>query len=462
MIKRLSLALLMVIAWPTFAVEWEYSPLAELSITHTDNLNRANDDNKESTLITTVTPGLVVERNSRLIKSRTDYRLNASFYSDFPNEERIYHQLVSTNQVKVEGTGLTLGLNLNYQQRIINASLFDVFVITADKDQVENTATGEFVANYVSDFGNGRGLTSNYQFRQQKYFESENLSNRSQRLSMAFRDANPLRRVYWSVSGQANHSDYFEGNEQDYLQTSAYASLGFRFSRGFSVYTDLGVESYTFDDQDAVEEEYAYGGIRFEPYRRVLVDVAAGRRGFGDSYRADIRYNTKRSLLTFSYNEDYSDYAQSLAYIDFDASLDQGQLVVGLLEIRDVYVVKKSEFAYHYTLPKTTLKINASSETREYENLPFVDEVVGGETSLSWKPRPKHRAEFKYSQYLNIRDLGAGEIDNQLIVYSLAWVYSPKRKIETSLTYRQSRNESEIDADEYVQNNIELRATARF
>jgi uncharacterized protein (PEP-CTERM system associated) len=89
---QLILALYLVCANSANAGDWDITPRISVAEIFSDNIN-LDDDDKESDLVTEITPGISIHGEGGLLKADIDYQMQNAIYASNSDANGTFHQL---------------------------------------------------------------------------------------------------------------------------------------------------------------------------------------------------------------------------------------------------------------------------------------------------------------------------------------------------------------------------------
>jgi len=222
------------------------------------------------------------------------------------------------------------------------------------------------------------------------------------------------------------------------------------------------------------EGSFWSAGVRWVPTRRTSVELRAGRRFFGRTALASVRYRLRRVVLTASYLEDLATFQRVVLERQVFVLTDPfGNPIVDpatgnpiLIEIAypalaaEVYLRRRGRVSWSWRRGRSTYGLSAYDERREYQTTLEDERLRGG--SLSWSWRIARRTTWNLTGMLQRRDRrgGAGRDDYGLVDLTVWRTLRPD--LRGSLSFRRVVRDGSAGVRTYEQNVVTLGVTASF
>jgi uncharacterized protein (PEP-CTERM system associated) len=294
-----------------FSASWDNSSSLSVGGIYTDNV-RLSEDDKESRIITTMTPQFSIKGQGARASVNA---VGALELNDLGGEaDSVNPRLFANSNVELIDGHFFLDADADAHQTSINS-----FRVSGPQaaNQTGNTTT---VYNYglspyfVSRVGELGDLTVRYGYDEQRYSGNSNNdiedSNRHVG-NIRLQSLSGRSRFSWAIMGDYNQTDYL-GEETvtdlDTEQRSASLQLGYDLSRKWQLTGTYGKEwNDFFSINPTIDDTYWTAGVVWKPNPRTSVDASYGERFFGNTPALSISHKTRRTVLKLGYSRDLTD-----------------------------------------------------------------------------------------------------------------------------------------------------------
>ena len=274
----------------------------QISETFTDNVELAPEGLEEEEWVTQVTPTLSWLYDQTRIDATVNYELQGFFYSDVSDRNEIYHRLNSevTGAVIPEffyiqaDAGITQ-VNVDPTQRLARTNL-------TISDNRTDTITYAITPYIDKKFADGLRLFARYSEGRADYDNPtiEDVEIREGELQFGT-ITDPERRFLWGVEYESARLDYDRSSEAELQRAGLRVGLALSPSMRLSVIG--GQESDYVDLTDgALEDSFWEAALSWRGERAEL-DLAAGERSFGTTFRATYAQTVSNLRVQLSYDE---------------------------------------------------------------------------------------------------------------------------------------------------------------
>lgn len=486
---KYSACMLVCVALPLSAAEWETSASVTPAITYTDNVC-LSADNEQSEWIGLVTPAGTVEADGNRANLSVDGAVELNTLSDSKLEDR-------------GCTGGSFGNREQFAPRLNG---------NADAIIVENwfyiDATAYINQNQVTPFASGGGDSLNrtgntnttysysvspYLARRFKdaaemnirytwddqYNTTDAVRDSSQESWQALINSVPgISSFSWGVQGDYSNVSYSNSpvetdNNQDSELKSAQLNLGYQLDRRWQVNGFYGREWNDFvSNRDDIDGDYWDIGLRWTPNARTTVEAGVGDRFYGNNPRFSVTHSHKRSAFS-------ADYAKNLTYDrnirtlsdsppgnpDFPPppGVDPGLTTITNSPILD----ERYTLGYSYQGLRTGFGVSAfqSEQTKEggSSQTGFTESTYRGVT-VSANRSLSQQTSLNASVNWNEQEpkTSAGEVGSNVFDNSETWAgllgisRQLTQRSNLGLSYRYTDRQSDNDINSYTENRITL------
>lgn len=351
------------------AAPWEFGAIVDAGVVYTDNLTLAAEDQEEEELVYTITPTFRLNTDGDRLTADIRYRPEAYFYDDESEFDEVFHivdgnltgtlvrdalfvfagasnfqsivtpdRRIPTSNIPITGNRInarTLELRPYWEQSLGFADvLLELAQVDTDFGELDTTFDGVAQDNIER-----RGL-----------FELNNYSNQ--------------RGIAWGVNYEHRRLEYDVSTPWDYQR--AVLDLGYWVSSSTRLFASGGLET-DFDDfiDSGLEADLWEVGFQYRPNQRLNLELAAGERSYGDSYRAEFSYQLRRGETALTYTEQPSTLGELL--LDQNPIIDTDNLddFLNRPDGSDRFVRKRAEWITTVELSKSDISLRVFYEDRD-------------------------------------------------------------------------------------------------
>ncbi|MCB1876789.1 MAG: TIGR03016 family PEP-CTERM system-associated outer membrane protein [Chromatiales bacterium] len=471
------------------AAQVRITPSLTVEETYSDNIAATNDEDRRSAFVTSIIPGILVDKQSGRSSLSLAYR----------PELLIRHNTGSTD----------------FLQRLFGSArselVRDTFFLegTASARQVSRTSQASIALDNVNESDNretayAAKITPSYRGHLGEFFDSfASLSLGRTHVSggaasdatdtnllASIRSGRYFRVFGWNLS--VSDSRTIRGDSNDVVSTNINLGLNYRLTREFSLFSNMG---YSRGDAGDVFERndgfYGTVGVAWQPTPRFRTSVQAGinRYGYsfswaptnrtniafdylnrdvglnqGDRYSLALNHATRRSTWRLSYTEEVTT-SQALLLVpilSIDDPLSDDQFSGFTLGFTDrVFLNKTLEANFAYALIRGRLELRMSNEIREFEGEDSSDELMRLSARYSHTLSRASRASVEVD-YRSV-DSGLTSSDQQeIITYRLGLRHALSSYVDTSLELSRSEGNRGRGIDDFSENRAVAKVSVRF
>ena len=448
------------------ARNWSINPGVTLSGTYSDNVAPDSGEFDTSDFVTQINPQLRAALNGRRIQADLDYRMQNILYAK-NKRSSTYQQYLARAGAEVLPEHFFIDASSSLTQRIVNTNGVRVrnnYTITGNRtDQL----TASIRPAWHQPLGGSAEALLDYEHGLVRFDDGKVAGTTSDsRLDSASLTINSLsgeRRLSWKINAQGQRIDYDDNAFDDVKLRHAGLLLGDQIIPAFTPLALLGYEDNDFGDRlsstDPKGPFWALG-FRWQPNARSELEVLAGRRFFGNTYRLNWRQRGRYLTSGLAYSEEIQGETTSalegVSLIDNPGAYSNFALGV----TGDVFLSKTTRASVEFTKSKTSIVITPFYRKREFEDS-GQDESVGGiDGTWAWAFAP--RSTFTLSLYWDKTDARSGD-DNQTFAYSALELQRRLGKQSTaSIEYSYTDADSDDKEVAYTENAITAQLTHWF
>jgi len=286
------------------AGEWTIRPTISVTETATDNV-ALTGENKQSDLISDISPGLHIEGSGGRSKLRFDYQMHNLIYAQDSSRNTIQNSLNALGTLEAIDNWLFIEASGNISQQSLSAfrsaSASSSVNVNADTNTTE-TSTYRVSPYIVGSFGS----FADYQLRYNQATTSRksSLSNDESvsELVGTLKGNTSLASLGWSLNASAHTVSYDRG--RDNKDNRVGGQLTYQIDPEFRAYLIGGVESNNYQSLDMTSSTTRGAGFDWSPTERTLLSVSREKRFFGPANKISFTHRTESSAWKYTDTED--------------------------------------------------------------------------------------------------------------------------------------------------------------
>jgi hypothetical protein len=401
---------------------------------------------KESGQITTVSPGVRYEIIGAKSSFLADYSLNAIYYNDLSEQDKIDHSLLlrsdivhSPNHWDTQITGTIKQTNVSPDGvQIVNPQFQ-----SSNNQELRTFGVG---TNFRGKLTRSIDYQSSFDVDYADFENSDNTDSSGINLGL---NSNTQNKISWISSLSSRRSN--ASNVSSQIDT-ARGEINYRFSRQYSTFLTLD-KSET--DNDFLNDTNSTIGVHWTPSRHSSLRLGVGKRGDDTTYTLDSSTQSSRITYTLNYDESITtSRALTINEIDSQTNLtatSQGLSITPVLlkkgRIGMVITGRRSEVGLSYFHQTTTQ--SADNIGREISQGLSINATRTLSNSSS--------IQLTASQQKN-KTSQENTVDN----FSVGYNRQLGRKVSWSTELRETSQSSNIVANESTQSQLNFRLNATF
>jgi hypothetical protein len=277
-----------------------FDPILTLGATYSDNIF-LDSEMGTSEIVYHLLPTFALDHESRRLAATVDYRYEGYKYSDL-DEYQSYHRYnaVLTTTLVQDNLFLEFGGNRSQSLREPEGQVPGGNLPLAGNrvDRVEY-----WVSPYFDlEIGSKATLHSSYRNSWVEYDDDDGIEKESRTGIVTFDNYRGGRGFTWALRYEKRQAIYDGSRVWDYQR--AAAEIGTWIGTGLRIFGAGGKESaWDMPLDSSMEDAFWEAGLAKEVGERMRLEIAAGERGFGTSYRASWLLKFKRGTTELSYDE---------------------------------------------------------------------------------------------------------------------------------------------------------------
>lgn len=377
------------VALSAWGGQWQAEPSLFVGATYSDNLRLSQSSIEDGDFVTQVRPQILLQRAGPRWTADLNYRLQGLFYSESGNNN-VNHFLNATSTAALVPDRLFLNVIGNITQQIIDPADDISFSTINNSGNRTEAMTLRVNPYWVTDLGQFTKLRINYQYGANEY-EASQVPDSDENLFGLLISSQPAGAKYiWSLSYQNSGVDYDTGQEIDLERGSA--EFGYQISPRAYFVLSVGADDNSFSQLAGlpkIDGSFWMAGVRGELGQLTNYEVRVGEQFFGTSYFVDFNRRTRKFETSVSYTEEATSVsAQQLAYQNLLSYLSEVSGFDLPQTNPDLYVRKRLNVTATYSLAKSSWRLTAYNENRDYLTSPMTgrdDGVTGFGAEWTWQ-----------------------------------------------------------------------------
>jgi hypothetical protein len=484
------------------AGDWDITPRISVAEVYSDNIN-LDDNDKEYDLVTEITPGLSVHGEGARLRVDLDYQMQNTFFLRESDGDGTFHQLNADGTAELARNFFFVDASSAMGQAVINAD------DTASTGNLNNAGNRTDFYTYslspyiLPHFGNVANGNLRYTYSSVNY--DEGASDTEQ-----YRvDAGLASGRFWgplSWSGEYHHDELRQDTAQDDKFEGASGNARYLINNNFSLVAQGGYEDNDFESSEDIENgSYWAVGVNWQPSRFYSIEALTGNNlttvtvglyptqrtalvinyrdrevgtNPGEVWSGNFQHTTRRTSWNAIYEEETTTESEQLledgfVFLSIDPVTGEvntdpqpGDLTViqptgPIVSLTDETIERKrASGSVGMRTGKSGLLFTVFNEKRRFLSSLTEEETKGFDASWNRRLAPRTNSVLTGSWQRITNDDSNTERDFWYIQTQLS--RQIQRRLNGSVLYRFSKEESDNDRDGYEENRIEARLTAYF
>lgn len=460
---------------PVAAAEWRLASGVDARTVYSDNATLSADE-QESDLFSSVAPRLSLTGTGRHLRLRLDYQPQYVFSLADSESSRLDQQVNLIGDADFFDRRLSFDGRVQYGQRQRSnrsAGGLDAFDRTDNRTNSLNVAFNARWQSRLSRFANFTALAG---VTQVSYDVADASDTTGLRFEAGLDSGNYFNRLRWDTRFRFREFTRSSGSADSYADGSA--GLRFRLNRRWSASLRAGLENNQYDTNrgDAASINWS-AGLNWTPSKRTSAQFTLGKRFFGTTYAATVSHQSRRTRLTFSYNEEISQrQLVELELLEFQSlddvlaaelgqtlilTLPDGTVLAGVPRLGDEnFVRRRFSLDAGLSLRRSALGLQLHYETREYERSGSSEDVLSA--SARWSYTVEQNLGLRTvatARWLSDSTSSGSERFASLLA---ALDYRLGSRTRLTLEAQHRRNDSDVSDSGYAENRVSLGVGVSF
>lgn len=432
------------------AQNWEFNASADIGIIYTDNLFLDESDEQSETVYS-ILPSVSLVATGERVFGEIEYSPEAYFYSDNDEFDDVADVLDANLTVALVPDALFIyGSAINFQSIESPDGNFPITNVVVTQNRVDSRVY-ELRPYWQQQFGEVQ-VSASYRAIKIDYDDDLLQEQDGRNLSFDLNNFAAQQGFAWGLSYRDQNVEYQNGVEFNYSQ--AAANLGYWVGRNLRLFVVGGLETPLGDvTSGSLEDDFYEAGFQWVPNSRLDLEIAAGKRTFGDSFRLRGSYRLKRGSTRLTYTQEPASRAELLFDRRPIQDLDNLDNFGDTLGLDDRFVQKRGEWSTTLEFARTTVDFRVFDERRS-------SRVAGDGTELGAEELrgAAFRTTWQVGRALSVsggleyarRELFPRDDDIFSISASANYTLSPRSSVRFELARRDENNENNT-ANDYVE-----------
>jgi len=493
-------AVIVIYQTPVVALDWTIRPSLNIEQIYSDNI-RLTDTNKQSALVTDVSPGVSINGSSPISNFDFNYRVQGLYNAQGDSGLDVNNQLqMNTDYQLIRDRFFVESSSSISQQNVSNRQIANDNISGGSNSSTVSTfslspywtphfkgfADGEFRVTYdtVSSKGGESSLSDTDSF-------SQNINLNS---------GNDFSLFSWSFS--FNNSERSNSDGEDVSFQDSQAEIRYAIGREFSVFARAGQSSNSFasnSDSHNNGISYTLGG-QWQPSQRFRLEAGMGNNRFvtvevtpfnrlhwittytnndiglntGDTWNTNLNYTSRRSVWNLSYSEDTVTTQQLLldqqVFETTDAfgnqiqnPLDNGVLRdTSLQSLTDeVFITKTAALSVSFRTGKSDISADVSKTLRFFELSGNDEDVTSLSASWNWQFTRRSSSNLRAGWQKTESD-GVNAFSDERFDFSATITRNILSRLNGSINYQYIDQSSNDNLNSYSENRITANLSLQF
>lgn len=285
------------------AAEWKIKPSINLRETYTDNLNLSSGNEKKSSFVTEVSPGVSITGSGAGLKVQADYVMQNLFYSNGGNSSETRHQLNAFANAELVKNLFFLDSTASISQQ--NISPFGAQSAgTINKSGNTSEVRAYSISPYFKhNFGNIATSEVRYTHDSVNAGTGGFSDSQGNRLSFNANSRPSFGTIGW---GLQYYKEKVSSSNIDGVDNTSYSgTLRYLVTPRLSLNATAGHEKFSYVSvKDKPEDNFWNVGFSWAPTSRTSVMASTGRRFFGNTYSLAANHRSRNTVWSIGYDED--------------------------------------------------------------------------------------------------------------------------------------------------------------
>jgi len=502
--RQLTLVPLLLCANFANAGDWDITPRISVAEIYSDNIN-LDDADKQSDLVTEISPGISAHGEGGRLKADIDYRMQNLIFLNESDASGTNHQLHANGTAELAKDFFFVDAASTMGQTLVAANR------TVSNNNVNNAGNQTDFFTYSlspyikSHFGGYTDGVFRYTYSHVKVDEgaSDSSTNGFDAGLASGRKFGPL-----SWSANYNYTEQQRDSASNTTYENADGQARYSISNHFSLVGSAGYSNNDFQSSENIENgSYWSAGVFLQPSRYYSLEAQQGNQTLatvslyptrrtsmvvtyrdrdvglnpGKVWSGSFSHYTRRTTWSASYQEDTTTTQQELlqgggvSFLGIDpitgepnpnpqpGDLDVGEPLGPVQSLtNEVIERKRASGTFGLKMGKTGLRLTVFDVRSRYLTTLREEETKGFSGSLDRRLAPRTNGILSCSYQRTTGNENGGDRKDDYAYIRTDVTRQISRKTTGSVAYQLSKQDSDINSNDYTENRIEARLTVLF
>lgn len=292
---------------PAVAGEWTFTPGVSVSEEYSDNANLANDEDPErnSDLITTISPGISIAGTGGRVNLNLDYSLNQVIFKNGTGNDQLRNNLAATGRIELWDRVFFLEGQASIARQVVDNAAADTDTAAGENsDNRTTTKNFNITPVFLHHFGTWMETESRTSYEVALVEANEVSNTRTLSSSFVANSGRRFQRLQWAVSLNQDKT-IRDGGSPSSKTLNGNVNLTYVWSRMLSLFSDVGYERIDDDTLTNKPRGIIWDvGFLLNPGPRTSLRFSVGDRFDTTTYSFEGSHQlSSRTSITASFNQ---------------------------------------------------------------------------------------------------------------------------------------------------------------
>ena len=390
----------------TLAAEWDFSPALTIDEVYTDNVNLAPSGFREDDLISVITPGISVGRESSNLKFKFDYSLQNTLYAGDGDRNQHNHALNTDTSAILLDDHFFLDFSLARSvQNVTNTGAIaaDNLNVSGDRGAILNYQIAPYWKQRIGKFAN-----LDVRYTRDKISSSRTFGSRADDFIVSLSSGSNYNRLLFDL--QFENSKITNESLRSTRTRRYNLNLRYLLTRKLAITSNIGYDDNEFDSsRNSIDEVIWNFGFEWNPSTRTSLSVSYGERFFGNDLKIFLSHRGRKIETSIRYERSPSSTRESFLQQQafnltdlFGNPLDNvinPQIADLNLAVREqtneILIRSKLVALVSYRLKKHAINLSADYDKSEFEISGLTEYIRNINLDWSWNLFPSTSSNFR-------------------------------------------------------------------
>lgn len=440
----------------TAAAPWEYGAIIDIGGIYTDNVFLDPDGLEESDKILTIAPEFYLTTDGDRTRADLRYRPEAYYYSENSDADTVYHVVdANLTQALVRDKLFVYLSATNSQSIVVPEGRLPTSNVPISGNRIDSTVLE--ARPYLEQRIGAADLLLEASYIDTSYDDPLIQDNESKSARFSLTNVDRQEGIAWGLSYSYLELEYELSPGWEFQRASL--DLGYWVNGTTRLFAVGGAETPIEDIRESnLDDEFWEAGLQYRPNERLDLELAAGERSYGRSFRLDLNYQLRRGFTALTYAETpMSRGALPLGYRPINDT-DDLDTIFDRPGRSDRFLRRRAEWSTSLELPKSQFSLRIFAERREerttFDGLPLEDEEYTG-GAIRWNWDVGARTSIGLGGDYSTRE--SASLDNELtrLLVDLSYRFSQRTSLRASYM-RSEQDGSQPSGFDYTEQQYRL------